>query len=128
MSNSVYRINKGINKPVEFKGLKAQYIWYLAGGIMILLIFFAVLYILGVNSYLCLAIILGGGAGWVLKIYALSHKYGEHGLMKSMARRNIPTVIKSGYRKLGMEKLAIGEKLFSTQLDKNKNEHGETVA
>ncbi|MBC7536286.1 MAG: DUF4133 domain-containing protein, partial [Ferruginibacter sp.] len=25
MSNSVYQINKGINKPIEFKGLKAQY-------------------------------------------------------------------------------------------------------
>ncbi|MEO7488719.1 MAG: DUF4133 domain-containing protein [Ferruginibacter sp.] len=26
MSNSVYQINKGINKSIEFKGLKAQYI------------------------------------------------------------------------------------------------------
>jgi len=24
MSNSVYQINKGINKPIEFKGLKAD--------------------------------------------------------------------------------------------------------
>lgn len=35
MSNSVYQINKGINKPIEFKGLKAQYIWYLGGGLVI---------------------------------------------------------------------------------------------
>jgi len=27
--SSVYKINKGINKPIEFKGLKAQYIAYL---------------------------------------------------------------------------------------------------
>ena len=27
MGNSVYQINKGINKAIEFKGLKAQYIW-----------------------------------------------------------------------------------------------------
>src|SRR4029450_6697341 len=27
MSTSVYKINKGINKPIEFKGLKARYIW-----------------------------------------------------------------------------------------------------
>ena len=33
MANSVYKINKGINKPIEFKGLKAQYIWYLGGGL-----------------------------------------------------------------------------------------------
>ena len=28
--SSVYTINKGVNKPIEFKGLKAQYIAYLA--------------------------------------------------------------------------------------------------
>ncbi len=43
--SSVYAINKSINKPVEFKGLKAQYIWYLGGGLLFLLILFAVLYI-----------------------------------------------------------------------------------
>jgi hypothetical protein len=32
--NSVYKINKGINKPIEFKGLKAQYIGYLGIGIL----------------------------------------------------------------------------------------------
>ena len=29
MANSVYVINKGINAPITFKGLKAQYIWWL---------------------------------------------------------------------------------------------------
>lgn len=49
MNTSVYTINKGINKPVEFKGLKAQYIWYLGGGLIMLLILFAILYICGVT-------------------------------------------------------------------------------
>ena len=57
MSTSVYKINKGINKPIEFKGLKAQYIWYLGGGLLILLILFAILYICGLNSFVCLGII-----------------------------------------------------------------------
>ena len=62
MANSVYKINKGINKPIEFKGLKAQYIWYLGGGLVILLILFAVLYIIGVNAFICvgLIVVLGG--------------------------------------------------------------------
>ena len=38
MSNSVYSINKNSNKSIEFKGLKAQYIWYLGGGLVCLLI------------------------------------------------------------------------------------------
>ena len=45
MSTSVYTVNKGINRPIEFKGLKAQYIWYLGGGLLALLILFAILYL-----------------------------------------------------------------------------------
>ena len=58
MANSVYKINKGINKPVEFKGLKAQYIWYLAGGLVLLLIVFAILYIIGINTFFCLGLVM----------------------------------------------------------------------
>ena len=69
MSNSVYQINKGINKPIEFKGLKAQYIWYLGGGLVILLIFFAVIYIIGVNVFICLAIIISLATALFMYIY-----------------------------------------------------------
>ena len=58
MANSVYQINKGINQSIEFKGLKAQYIWYLGGGVVALLIVFAVMYIIGLPTYLCIGIIL----------------------------------------------------------------------
>ena len=99
MSNSVYQINKGINKSIEFKGLKAQYIWYLAAGIVGLLIVFAILYIIGLNSFICVAIILIAGTILVLKVYAMSNKYGEHGMMKKLARRSVPHAIKSNSRK-----------------------------
>ena len=56
MSTSVYNINKGINKPIEFKGLKAQYIGYLAAGLVVLLVLFAILYIIGVNMFICLGL------------------------------------------------------------------------
>lgn len=95
MGNSVYKINKGINKSVEFKGLKAQYIWYLGGGIVLLLLLFAVMYIMGINQYLCMAIVLLLGGLLVSKVYSLSHKYGAYGLMKKMARLKVPKVIKS---------------------------------
>ncbi len=95
MSNSVYQINKGINKPIEFKGLKAQYIWYLGGGLVGLLIIFAVIYIIGVNIFLCLALIVSGGSGLFMYVYKMSRTYGEHGLMKKIARKAVPKVIKS---------------------------------
>lgn len=88
--NSVYRINKGINKPIEFKGLKAQYIWYLGGGVLMLLIIFAILFIAGVNMFLCLGIIAVLGTLLFIGVYRLSDTFGEHGLVKRLARRNIP--------------------------------------
>ena len=88
--SSVYHINKGINKPVEFKGLKAQYIWYLGGGLLILLVLFAILYICGVNTYILLFIIIVLGTALFMGIYRLSHRYGEYGMMKKIAARSIP--------------------------------------
>ena len=99
MANSVYKINKGINKPIEFKGLKAQYIWYLGGGLVILLILFAVLYIIGVNTFLCLGLIVILGAMLFSWVYSISNKYGEHGMMKKIAKRGVPLVLKSYSRK-----------------------------
>lgn len=103
--NSVYQINKGINAPIEFKGLKAQYIWYLGGAIMILLIMFALMYFIGINSFISLAIIAICGTYMVVKIYALSNKYGEYGMMKNMARRMVPKVVKSNSRKVFLNML-----------------------
>jgi hypothetical protein len=93
--SSVYQINKGINKPIEFKGLKAQYIWYLGGGLVVLLILFAILYICGVNPFICLFIIGISGTILFMYIYKLSRTYGEHGVMKKMARKGVPKVIKN---------------------------------
>jgi len=100
MANSVYKINKGINKPIEFKGLKAQYIWWLGSGIIGLLIVFAILYVLGVNSFICLIIVGLAGVGVFLWVYKLSNTHGEHGMKKKIARRNIPSVIKCYSRKV----------------------------
>jgi len=96
VENSVYTLNKGINKPLEFKGLKAQYIWYLGVGLVALLFLFAMLYIVvELDAFSCAGIILVMGVGLVLKIYQLSHQYGQHGLMKRLARRQVPLVVKS---------------------------------
>jgi hypothetical protein len=104
MANSVYKINKGINQSIEFKGLKAQYIWYLGGGVVALLIVFAVMYIIGLPSYVCIGVILISGTLLVMRIYGMSNKYGEHGLMKALARKQVPKVIKSRSRNVFLKK------------------------
>ncbi|OOQ56624.1 DUF4133 domain-containing protein [Mucilaginibacter pedocola] len=99
-----YQINKGINRPIEFKGLKAQYIGYLGGGLVVLLVLFAILYLVGFAVYLCVPIVGGLGGLLFYKVFALSHKYGEHGLMKRNARRYLPDHLKFNSRKLFYEK------------------------
>lgn len=104
METSSYQINKGINKSIEFKGLKAQYIWYMGGGALALLITFAVMYIIGIPSIICLLVAAVLGGVLFAKVYAMSNKYGEHGLMKAMARRQVPTVIKIKNRSIFLKK------------------------
>lgn len=105
MANSVYKINKGINKPVEFRGLKAQYIWYLGGGLVVLLIAFAILYVIGINTFFCVGLIVVLGTILFMQVYKLSNKYGEHGMMKKVARRIVPHVIKSYSRKVFFKRI-----------------------
>jgi hypothetical protein len=100
MANSVYKINKGINKSIEFKGLKAQYIWYLGGGVLVLLIFFAMMYIIGINSFVCVGVIIIAGTCLFLYVFKMSGTYGEHGLMKKVARRSVPKIVKCNSRNL----------------------------
>jgi hypothetical protein len=100
----MYQINKGINRPIEFKGLKAQYIGYLGGGLVALLVLFAVLYLIGMAIYLCILIIAGLGSALFYKVFELSHKYGQHGLMKRNARRYLPNHLKFRSRRLFYEK------------------------
>lgn len=42
-----YNINKGIGRTVEFKGLKAQYLFLFAGGLLSILLLTMILYLAG---------------------------------------------------------------------------------
>ncbi|MCK9404571.1 MAG: DUF4133 domain-containing protein [Chitinophagaceae bacterium] len=97
---TVYDINKGVNRSLEFRGIKAQYIIYLAAGLVLLLLLFAILYIIGCNIYLSLGIILPAGAGLYMMVSHLSHRYGEHGLLKKIAKQKLPTCVRSKTSKL----------------------------
>ncbi|TKC00040.1 DUF4133 domain-containing protein [Pedobacter cryotolerans] len=97
---SIYQINKGVSKPIVFKGLKAQYIAYLAVGLVLLLIGFAVLYISGVSLFIVLPLIIILGTVLFIGTFRLSHRFGEHGLMKYLARKGLPKSIKFRSRRI----------------------------
>jgi hypothetical protein len=72
----------------------------LGGGLLGLLILFAVLYICGVNTFVCLGLIIALGTGLFMYVYKLSRTYGEHGMMKKIAKRGVPDSVKSYSRKV----------------------------
>jgi len=90
---NTYHINKGIGRTVEFKGLKAQYLFIFAGGLLGILVFIMIMYMAGVNTYICL--LLGGTTSGLLiwKTFSFNRKYGEHGLMKLGAKKKHPRYI-----------------------------------
>ena len=47
-----YPINKGIGRPVEFKGLKAQYLFIFCGGLLALFVLFVILYMVGIDQWI----------------------------------------------------------------------------
>jgi hypothetical protein len=98
--SSVYQINKGVGKPIEFHGLQGQYIAYLAVGLVILLLTFTSLYLLGMPLVVLLPLILALGGGLFFSVFGLSKRFGVHGLGKFMASRSLPKVLKFSSRRV----------------------------
>ena len=83
-------INKGIGRTVEFKGLKAQYLFLFAGGLLAVFGLVVVCYLCGMSQWLCLGIGLVGATLVVWQTFAMNRKYGQYGLMKQGAIRMHP--------------------------------------
>jgi hypothetical protein len=94
-SSSLYPINKGVNRPVEFYGIKAQYILYTGISLAVLLAVYAIGYMMGYNTYLLLGVTLPAGSGVVMVSSRLSKQYGEHGLAKKWASKQTPLCVRS---------------------------------
>ena len=90
-----YGVNKGVGRSPEFKGLKSQYLFIFAGGLLGLFVLFMVLYMAGVNQWFCICFGIVAASALVWATFHLNEKYGEHGLMKLQARMNHPHYITS---------------------------------
>jgi len=88
-----YTINKGIGRSSEFKGLKAQYLFIFAAGLLSVFVLFVVMYMAGVSQWVCIAFGVITGSILVWGTFYLNERYGEHGLVKLMALANHPRYI-----------------------------------
>ena len=105
-----YNINKGIGKSVEFKGLKAQYLFVFAGGLLSVFVLFVILYMIGIDQWICIGFGVIAAPVLVWLTFNLNAKYGENGLMKIMAKRQHPRYLinrKIPYRLFRKKKKAL---------------------
>lgn len=85
-----YPVNKGIGRAVEFKGLKAQYLFIFVGGLLALFVLFVILYMIGIDQWICIGFGVVSESVLVWQTFALNARYGEHGLMKLGATKSHP--------------------------------------
>ena len=72
-----YRINKGAGRPIEFKGLKSQYLFFFAGGLVSVFLAVVVLYMAGVSQLVCLSFGAVSGSLAVWLTFRMNARYGE---------------------------------------------------
>jgi hypothetical protein len=48
--SAVYQVNRGVNRPLEFKGIRGPYIIYLGAGLVGLLLLFVILFTAGCKN------------------------------------------------------------------------------
>lgn len=88
-----YAINKGIGRSVEYKGLKAQYLFIFAGGLLALFVVYVIMYISGVSQWFCIVFGVTAASALVWLTFHLNAKYGQYGLMKLTAVKYHPRYI-----------------------------------
>ncbi len=83
-----YTINKGVNRPLDFYGLKESYIFYFAGGVTLAILVYFVLQFF--SNWVAIPVALVLAIFSYVVTYYLNNKYGANGLSKRMAQNACP--------------------------------------
>ena len=86
-----YEIHKGVGRGPEFKGLRGPYLFLFAGGLLFDVLLIVVCRLAGMSTAAYLTLGLAVGAGATALTFRLNAVYGEHGLMKRVARCRRPS-------------------------------------
>lgn len=104
-----YTINKGVNRPLDFYGLKETYIFYFVGGLLCAILVYFLLQFL--SNWVAIPAALVVAAASYFVTYYLNNKYGANGLSKRLAQNACPKriqlkrtrcLIKKGGKKNGL--------------------------
>ena len=95
---SDFEINKGVGREVEFKGLRAQYLFIFAFGLLAVFVVFVIMYTAGIGHWTCIGFGVSAATAVVWLTFSLNRRFGSHGLMKLLAARQHPRRILSRKR------------------------------
>ena len=84
-----YRRNTARHRVLSLRQ-KAQYLFIFAGGLLAVFVVFVILYMAGVDQWVCIAFGVAAASVLVWLTFRLNTRYGEHGLMKLLAARRHP--------------------------------------
>lgn len=100
MTTSVYPSFRAVDRPLEFKGFIGPYILLAAGALVADLLLFVILYCCRVTPWICIVLAFGLGAAALATAAGLSRRFGAHGLMKHLASKRLPRVIRFDSRQV----------------------------
>ncbi len=83
-----YKINKGVNRPLDFYGLKESYIFYFVGGLLLAIVAYFSLHFLSNWIAIPVALLIAGLSYFIT--YYLNNKFGANGFSKRMAQNACP--------------------------------------
>ena len=83
-----YTINKGVNRLLDFYGLKETYIFYFVGGLLCAILVYFLLQFL--SNWVAIPAALVVAAASYFVTYYLNNKYGPNGLSKRLAQNACP--------------------------------------
>lgn len=84
-----YRSNTTRRRVLSLR-LKSQYLFIFAGGLLALFVLFIIMYMVGINQWVCIIFGVTSATLLVWLTFQLNEKYGTHGLMKLSARKSHP--------------------------------------
>ncbi|WP_302306081.1 DUF4133 domain-containing protein [Bacteroides finegoldii] len=87
-----YRSNTTRRRVLSLR-LKSQYLFIFAGGLLAVFVVFIILFMAGVNQWVCIGFGVTAALLLVWQTFRLNERYGTHGLMKIAARKRHPRFI-----------------------------------
>ena len=87
-----YRSNTTRRRVLSLR-LKSQYLFIFAGGLLALFVLFIIMYMVGINQWVCIIFGVTSATLLVWLTFRLNEKYGTHWSMKLSARKSHPFLI-----------------------------------